>query len=114
MAEKTHVTVVDDLDGAEGAATVTFGVDGHAYEIDLTSAHKEELYAALEPFMQAGRKTREGNARKPRGGRQKARADKEQLQAIRAWARSQGHEVSDRGRVPAQVVAAFEEAHRAQ
>lgn len=115
MATVTTENIVDDLDGTTtGASLVTFAVDGFTYEIDLTGANKEKLYDALEPFMVAGRQTREANAKPKtaRNGRQPARTDPAQLAAIRAWGNENGHPTKPRGRVPATVVAAYEAAHQ--
>jgi len=118
MATVTTENIVDDLDGSPtGASTVEFSVDGYNYQIDLTGANKEKLYSALEPFMVAGRQTREANAAKAargkaRNGRQAARTDPAQLAAIRAWATDAGHTVKARGRIPAAVVEAYEAAHQ--
>lgn len=115
MAKKITESLVDDIDGGPAEHTVRFTVDSYAYEIDLTGKHREELYDALEPFIRNGRQVRAeaaknggGKQRKPRG----AKTDPEQLAAIRAWARRQGMQVSDRGRLPASVLNAYEEAHK--
>lgn len=101
MAQKIIYQLVDDLDGqvlnpGEGE-TVRFAVDGKSYEIDLSGAHAEQLRAALQPFISAGRRV--GAAPKP--GRRRSSGD---LDAVRAWARENGLSVSDRGRVPRQVM----------
>lgn len=98
---------MDDLEGEEGNSvdTVMFGFDGASYEIDLSEGNREKMAAALAPYIKAGRST--GGRRKPRNGggpnSSPARTDKEQLDAIRAWARNNGHEVSDRGRIAQSV-----------
>jgi hypothetical protein len=115
MATVTTTALVDDLDGTTtGASLVTFSVDGYKYEIDLTGANKEKLYAALEPFMVAGRQTREANAKPKavRNGRQPARTDPAQLAAIRAWALANNQPVKPRGRIAGAIVAAYEAAHQ--
>lgn len=112
MATVTTTDLIDDLDGAKGASLVTFGIDGHEYNIDLTGANRERLYEALEPFMVAGRKLRQEGVKVARNGRQPARTDPAQLAAIRAWASQNGHVVKARGRVPSAIVAAFEAAHQ--
>jgi hypothetical protein len=114
MATVRTESLVDDLDGAADARTVTFAVDNFAYEIDLTEQHRSDLYDALETYMASGRQVH-GERAKPkpsRNGRQPARTDPAQLAAVRAWAAQNGHAVKPRGRVPGRVVAAYEAAHQ--
>ncbi|MET0134418.1 MAG: Lsr2 family protein [Kibdelosporangium sp.] len=114
MAQKVTVQLVDDLDGtaAEDISTVTFGLDGAAYEIDLTGGNADKLRASLADFVNAARRTggrvKRGTAVK---GAVTPAAGREQTKAIRDWARQNGHDLSDRGRIPSSVIAAFEEAH---
>jgi len=115
MATVTATSLVDDLDGEHVAdTTVTFSIEGYSYEIDLTNANREKLYAALEPFMVAGRQIRQdtAKAKAPRNGRQPARTDPEQLAAIRTWARENGHQLSNRGRIAASIQDAYNQAHQ--
>jgi hypothetical protein len=113
MAQKIQVLLIDDMDGSDAEETVSFALDGAGYEIDLTSANAARLRDALAPWI--GHARRAGHSRPGSGpGRQNrgaARVDREQTQAIREWARSNGHPVSDRGRIPAAVVEAY---HAAQ
>lgn len=110
MAKKVTVTLVDDFDG-EGTAdeTVEFGIDGVTYEIDLSSKNANKLRNDLKQWVDAGRRV--GGRR--RGGRATGPAksrgaiDREQSAAIREWARRNGHNVSTRGRIPADVIDAF-------
>ena len=119
MAQQVNVKFVDDLDGSDAAGTVSFAIDGRAYEIDLSDDNAARLRDSLASFVAAGRKSGGSGAA---GGRrsQKMTAssgsrpqplDREQTAAIRAWARQNGHEVSDRGRIAKTVVDAFEAAH---
>ena len=109
MAKKVTVTLVDDFDGA-GAAdeTVEFGLDGVTYEIDLSTKNAAKLRGDLKQWVAAGRRV--GGRRR---GRSRLRAavvaaiDREQSAAIRDWARRNGHNVSTRGRIPADVIDAF-------
>jgi hypothetical protein len=113
MAQKIQVLLVDDLDGGAAIETVTFGLDGHSYEIDLSATNADLLRAALADYVaHARRSTRLPRNAAPaaRASRAPARADREQTQAIREWARKNGHKVNDRGRVPATVVAAYHSA----
>lgn len=116
MAQKIQVLLVDDLDGGTATETVTFGLDGSGYEIDLSSENANKLREVLAPFVgHARRASRATPARVAAPGgrpaRGSARIDREQTQAIREWARKNGHAVSDRGRIPAAVVEAYEAAH---
>ncbi|MDO8143874.1 MULTISPECIES: Lsr2 family protein [unclassified Isoptericola] len=110
MVQKTQVVLLDDIDGTEGDETVTFSLDGVSYEIDLTSAHASELRESFSKWIGHGRKAgpkAAGRAAGPRRGR----TDRAQLQKIREWARENGHEVNDRGRIPARILEAYEAAH---
>lgn len=113
MAQKVIVELVDDLDGsaAGNVSTVTFALDGAHYEIDLSDVNAERLRDDLADFVGAARRTR---GRVKRAAQAKSptptSADREQTQAIRQWARRNGHDIADRGRIPANVISAFEEA----
>lgn len=110
MVQKTVVTVVCDLphDGeVEGKETVSFSFDGGAYEIDVCSAHAQELHDQFTSYAEHSRKVSgSGRRRKARTG-----PGRERSSEIRAWARQQGHKVSERGRIPASVIAEYEAAH---
>lgn len=113
MAERVLRQLIDDINGAdipEGEGErVTFSVRGVDYQIDLSAANVAKLDKALKPYVEAATKV---------GGRRRGRAtksasatgatSKEQLATIRAWARKKGYEVSDRGRIKAEIVEAFE------
>ncbi|MGW5973979.1 histone-like nucleoid-structuring protein Lsr2 [Streptomyces sp. NPDC055186] len=110
MAQKVQVLLVDDLDGGEADETVTFALDGKTYEIDLTTANADKLRGLLEPYVKGGRRT----GGRASGGRGKARVSSggnQDTAAIRAWAKANGHEVNDRGRVPAAIREAYERAN---
>jgi hypothetical protein len=111
MAQKVTVTLVDDLDGSEAEETVEFGLDGAAYQIDLSEDNAERLREALAEYVDHARRSggRKRIAARPTPGRpaRPASADREQNQAIRAWARKQGMKVSDRGRIPSEVIDAY-------
>ncbi len=111
MAKQTTIVLVDDVDGSEADEKVEFSVDGRTYEIDLSAANGERLRSALAPFISAGRRT---------GGRRSAAAttpaarptsDRELNQAIREWGLAQGMTVSERGRIPSNVLTAYHAAH---
>jgi hypothetical protein len=116
MAQKVQVLLLDDIDGSEAAQTVRFGLDGSSYEIDLSDSNADALRSALASYIANGRKVGRGSAApsRPIGvktGRGPARVDREQTQAIRLWARKNGHSVSDRGRIPSSVIEAYHAAH---
>ncbi len=115
MAQKVLVQLVDDLDGTSSndIATVTFGLDGVTYEIDLNENNASNLRDHLAEFIASARRT---GGRVKRGGTPTAGGsgrNREQTQAIREWAKKNGHDVSDRGRIPAAVIDAFETAQSA-
>ena len=106
MAQKIQVLLIDDLDGGEAEGTVRFGLDGAEYEIDLSAEHAEALRRALAPFVGAARRSPAAGRRPARGGR-RAGAGGLDTTEVREWARAQGIEVKDRGRVSAEVVTRF-------
>ncbi|OLR89762.1 histone-like nucleoid-structuring protein Lsr2 [Actinokineospora bangkokensis] len=112
MAQKVTVSLVDDLDGSVAEETVEFGLDGASYQIDLSADNAEKLRELLADFIDSarragGRKRATGKlvAKAPRS----ASADREQNQAIRDWARKHGMTISDRGRIPSEVLDAYNE-----
>lgn len=116
MARKTVVQFVDDTDGAElgtEGLTLVFGIDGKDYEIDLSPVNADALRQALAPYLAVARVTSSNGSVKPVGRRRNPSdpAAKEETQAIRAWAREQGIEVSDRGRISAEIKAAYAAGH---
>ncbi len=124
MAQKVQVMLVCDLhdDEVEGVETVAFGLDGTMYEVDACEEHASALRDAFAPFVGAARRAGRGGAApaQRRGGGRSSRSSsdgssgsggKERVQAIRDWARENGHKVSERGRLPGAVVAAYEAAH---
>jgi hypothetical protein len=107
MAKKVTVTLIDDFDGG-GAAdeTVEFGLDGVTYEIDLSTKNAAKLRGDLKKWVEAGRRV--GGRRRGRSGSgRRAAIDREQSAAIREWARRNGHNISTRGRIPADIIDAF-------
>jgi hypothetical protein len=111
VAKQTTVTLVDDLDGSEADEQIEFAVDGKAYEIDLSAANSARLRDALGPFISAAR--RRGGRRRSAASAPVARAgtDREQNQAIREWALGQGMKISERGRIPSNVLEAYHQNH---
>lgn len=108
MAQIREVRLVDDLDGSVATETVELSLDGTSYEIDLNDTNGAVLRDALAPFIAAARRAGRPTAAPRRSG---ARRPREELAEIREWARSQGLTVSDRGRLPAEVLDAFAARH---
>ena len=107
MAQKVHIVLEDDLDGSPATETVSFGLDGKTYEIDLNDKNAGKLRDALAAYVAAARST--GGRR---GGR-KATATNlgPSAREVRDWARSNGYNVPDRGRIPDDVRSAFDAAN---
>ena len=106
MARKVEVELLDDIDGGKADETLSFGLDGTAYEIDISSKKAKQLRSALEKYVGAARRVGRGHvvpARRRSGG-QPARSDRAQNQAIRDWAKRKKIELSDRGRIPRTIV----------
>ncbi len=104
---KVETIVVDDLDGSAADTTIRFGLDGTDYEIDLSHAHADSFREAVQMYITAARRVGGGAARVGRGGgRRKATSGPDSSQ-VREWAKSQGLEVKERGRVPADLVARY-------
>ena len=110
MAQKVQVLLVCDLhdDDTEGTETVSFSLDGAAYEIDVCDKHGAELRDAFATYVGSAR--RAGRTAAVRRGRPAKGADRD-VTAIREWARKNGHKVSERGRLSAAVLAAYDAAH---
>ena len=107
MAQQTTVTLTDDLDGGKAAETVTFGLDGRSYEIDLSKKNAAALRKALGEFTASARKVRAGRSAAVKAVRAPARVD---AKAVREWAQEQGIAVSARGRVPSDIVEQYQAA----
>jgi hypothetical protein len=109
MAQKTIVQLIDDLDQSPAEETVSFALDGTAYEIDLSSENAAKLRDALAVYVGNARRVSRSAARGPAQNRRvrPARGDREQTQAIREWARRNGHKIGDKGRIPAHILEAF-------
>jgi hypothetical protein len=111
MAQKIQTLFIDDIDGSEAEGTVRFGLDGTEYEIDLSAEHAQALRDALAPYVSAARRAAGGAARRPaRGSGRRASASGLNTTEVREWAKAQGIEVKDRGRVPAELVVKFKAA----
>lgn len=110
MGTRTQITHYDDLDGSvDGIRTVQLALDGQQVEIDLSEANYETLTKVLDPYLSAGRKTTTTRSRRTQTTRSKPAAT--DTQSIREWAKASAMKVSDRGRVSAEIQAAYEAAH---
>ncbi len=109
MAQKIQTLLTGDLDGSPAEDTVRFGLDGTEHEIDLNAGHARALRDALARYADAARRTGDG-ARRPARGGGRASASGLNTTEVREWAKAQGIDVKDRGRVPAEVVARFKAA----
>ncbi|WP_375383670.1 Lsr2 family protein [uncultured Microbacterium sp.] len=116
MARKIVHQLIDDLDGTlieVGAGeTVLFSLDGVAYEIDVTDQNAAALRAAWEPYVSAARSisTSRGSSGSSSSAKRR-RPGQQDYSAVRSWAKENGYQVSERGRVPASVIDAYEAAH---
>jgi hypothetical protein len=107
MAQKVQVLLVDDLDGGEATETVSFSLDGTAYEIDLSSDNANKLRKDFQAYIDHARKGGGGGRRR----RARTGPGRERSAEIRAWARQRGHKVSERGRIPATIISEYEASH---
>ena len=106
----TTVELTDDLDGGKADRTLHFAFDGTNYEIDLSKKNATALEKVLKPYVESARKVRQP-ARRGRPAAAARRGGRTDLGQIREWARTNGHEISDRGRIPAAVVDAYNAAN---
>lgn len=106
MARRTQVILIDDIDGSEATGTVSFGIDGVAYEIDLNDDNAQQLREQLGEW--ASKSRRVGGRRNAGTRRAGSPSD---AGKIREWARENGHEVSERGRVSKEIREAYNAAH---
>ena len=110
MAQKVQVILLDDLNGGAADETVSFSLDGTSYEIDLSAKNAGKLRDALAPYVGSARKasSKRGRGRGIASSRGGSRND---TTAVREWAREQGLKVSDRGRIPSDILTKYEEAN---
>ena len=109
MAQKVQTLFIDDLDGTEADGTVRFGLDGTDYEIDLSTKHAQEFRDALARYLSASRRVGSATRRPARNGRSAPTSGLNTTE-VREWAKTQGIDVKDRGRVPAELVVKFKAA----
>jgi Lsr2 len=107
MAQLIQTLFIDDIDGGEADGTVRFGLDGTDYEIDLSGKHTDELREALGKFIEHSRKVAGTARRTPRSLRSAPAVD---TAKVREWAKGNGYDIKDRGRVPADLVAKYQAA----
>lgn len=109
MAKKTVVYLIDDIDGSDATDTINFAIDGVNYEIDLNEKNAAELRKAFETWTKNARRV---SGRRSRGRTPTRGASTSDAALIRQWARENGYEVSERGRVPAEIREAYEQRAR--
>jgi hypothetical protein len=109
MAQQVQIVLVDDIDGGEATETVSFALDGTTYEIDLNAKNASALRDAFAQYVGHGRKVTA--ARRGRRSSSAAAGSKGSAAEVRAWARANGYQVTDRGRVSGEVRAAYDAAH---
>lgn len=112
MAQRVEVILVDDLDGGPASETVTFALDGVSYEIDLSEENAKALRDDVAKWT--GHARRAGSSGGRRAGRRSSGGGagrRTDLASVREWARANGHQVSDRGRISADIQAAYDKAH---
>ena len=107
MAQRVQVQLIDDINGEVADETVTFGIDGTTYEIDLTAENAAKLREKLSLYLEKGRK-----ARARSGVQQRSKpSGKEDSHRIRLWAKENGYETSARGRISKTIIEAFQTAN---
>lgn len=114
MAQRVQVDLVDDLSGEIADETVRFGLDGTAYEIDLTTENASKLRTTLSEYVEKGRKASTGrrNTSAMNTSASANRSKREETQQIRAWAQENGYNPSSRGRINKTIIDAYNEAQK--
>ena len=107
MAQQIQTLFIDDIDGGPAEGTVRFALDGTDYEIDLSTEHNEELHEVLAAYVTHARKASGTARRGPRGRRGDSGPD---TRKVREWARAEGIDIKERGRVPAEVIEKYQAA----
>jgi hypothetical protein len=111
MAQRVVVEKTDDTNGKPADETVTFGLDGREFEIDLTSKNATALRKAFDTYIQHGRRVGGRRARAGAPAPRTASSDVD-TKAVRQWASENGYNISARGRIPGDVVEAYRAAQR--
>jgi hypothetical protein len=107
VAQKIQTLFIDDIDGTAAEGTVRFALDGTDYEIDLNAQHAAALRKAMAKYVDAARKSSAAAVRRPARSGRRSSASGLNTTEVREWAKAQGIEVKDRGRVPAELVVRF-------
>jgi hypothetical protein len=110
MAQKVQVMLLCDLDdgNVDAEETLQFSLGNAAYEVDVCAKHAQQIRDGLQPFVAQARKTGAvSSARR----RQRTAGTRQETAGIRSWAKDQGIQVNERGRIPASVVKEYEAAH---
>lgn len=105
MVQRRIVELVDDLDGGTAEETVTFGIDGKLYELDLSATNAAALRKAMAPYIAVGRRAGSGLHRLTKSGLGSGAGD---IAVVRSWARENGYQINSRGRIPAPILAAYQ------
>jgi len=111
MAQKVQIVLVDDLDGGPADEQVKFGLDGVGYEIDLSAANAAQLRDALAKYVAHGRRANPVPRVKSGAPRRRRPAPDSRTAAIREWARANGIEIGERGRIPVPIRARYDAEH---
>lgn len=109
MAQKVSIQLVSDMSGGEADETVTFALDGTTYELDLTSKESDKFKGLFQDYIAVARKVSGGRGKKGSGS--SGKSGRSDLADVRAWAKEQGMDVSERGRVRQEVLDAYDSAH---
>ncbi|WP_084079099.1 Lsr2 family protein [Demequina sp. NBRC 110057] len=104
MAQRVKVVLVDDIDGGEASETVSFSLDGVSYEVDLSGDHAKEMRSAFEPWTSVARKVSARRGTAARAGSPRKAGD---TAKIRAWAKDNGFDISERGRISTEIRDAY-------
>ena len=113
MARQVITTLIDDLDGKKADRTVEFSLDGTTYTIDLSEANAGKLRKALDPYISAGTRLGRSSGRVPprQSGSGRTAGSRDENRLIREWATANGHQISERGRIPQSVSEAYRAAN---
>ena len=111
MASKTMVELIDDITGEPADESVVFGLDNITYTIDLSADNAKELRDRIATFIECAQRVKAAKGGRSVTTKRAAGLTRDQNRAIRDWARGQGETVSERGRIPAELIVRFQEAH---
>jgi nucleoid-associated protein Lsr2 len=111
MAQRVVTSMEDDIDGGPADVTVTFSLDGRSYQIDLSNKNAKGMREKFAPFVEHARRASRAQRTSPTQRAVRTVRDRKKSADMRAWAKSQGIEVSERGRIPASVMRDYEKSH---